>query len=99
MTYLLFHNRNLQFAIISNTIYSTKLNFKRISNGAIANSQEANGEQHLVIKLKTLGMGVFEYTSVQRQFKTKWEVDAIVTAFLLLIIILIVRIMIIIQIK
>ena len=44
-------------------------------------------------------MGVFEYTSVQRQFKTKWEVDAIVTAFLLLIIILIVRIMIIIQIK
>ena len=44
-------------------------------------------------------MGVFECTSIQRQFKTKWEVDAIVTAFSMLIIILIIRIMIIIQMK
>ena len=27
-----------------------------------------------IIKLKTLGMGVSECTSIQRQFKTKWEV-------------------------
>ena len=40
-------------------------------------------------------MGVFECTSIQKQFKTKWEVDAIVTAFLLIII----KIMIIMQIK
>ena len=46
-----------------------------------------------------MGMGVFECTSIQRQYKTKWEVDAIVIAFLLLIIILIIRVMIIIQIK
>ena len=37
MKYLLFHNRNLQFALILNTIYSTKLNCKRIWNRAIAN--------------------------------------------------------------
>ena len=40
-------------------------------------------------------MGVFECTSIQKQFKTKWEVDAIVIAFLLIII----KIMIIMQIK
>ena len=44
-------------------------------------------------------MGVFECTSKQRQFKTKMEVDAIVTSFSLLIIILIIKIIIIIQMK
>ena len=44
-------------------------------------------------------MGVFECTSIQRQFKTKMEVDAIVTSFSLLIVISIIRIIIIIQIK
>ena len=34
--YLLFHNRNSQFALILNTIYSTKLNCKRIWNRAVA---------------------------------------------------------------
>ena len=34
-----------------------------------------------------MGIWVFECTSIQRQFKTKWEVDAIVTVFLLLIVI------------
>ena len=46
---ILFHNRNLQFAPISNTIYSTTLNCKRLWNGTIANSWEADGEQQLVI--------------------------------------------------
>ena len=53
MKYLLFHHRNLQFGLILNAIYSTKLNFKIICNGAIANGKNTNGEQHLVIKLKT----------------------------------------------
>ena len=39
--------------------------------------KEADWQQHLVIKLKTLGIWVFECTSIQRQLKTKWEVDAI----------------------
>ena len=42
-------------------------------------------------------MGVFEFTSIQRQFRTKWEVDAIVTSFSLLIIMLIIRIIVTIQ--
>ena len=37
MKYLLFHERNLQFALILNTIYGTKLNCKRIWNETIAN--------------------------------------------------------------
>ena len=44
---LLFHNRNLQFALMLNTVYSTKLNCERIWNWTIANGQEANREQHL----------------------------------------------------
>ena len=40
-------------------------------------------------------MGVFKCTSIQRQFKTKWEVDTILTEFSLLTIILIMKIMII----
>ena len=44
-------------------------------------------------------MGVFECTSIQRQFNTKMEVDAILTSFSLLIIKLIIRIIMIIQIK
>ena len=35
------------------------------------NPKEADGEQHLVIKLKISGMGLFECTSLQRQFKDK----------------------------
>ena len=35
------------------------------------NPKEADGEQHLVIKLKISGMGLFEGTSLQRQFKDK----------------------------
>ena len=38
MWYPLFHNRNLQFALILGTIYSTNLNCKRPWNAAIANS-------------------------------------------------------------
>ena len=35
------------------------------------NPKEDDGEQHLVIKLKILGTGLFKCNSLQRQFKDK----------------------------
>ena len=60
------HNRNMKFSLILNTIHSANLNCKRLYHGAIANSWETDGKQHLFIKLKTLEMEVTEYTSIQR---------------------------------
>ena len=73
MKCLLFHNRNSQLAPVLNTFCSTKSNCNRIWNAAITNGLKADREQHLVINLKTLGMRVFECTSMQRQFKDKMQ--------------------------
>ena len=56
----------MKFSLILNTIHSANLNCKRLYHGAIANSWETDGKQHLFIKLKTLEMEVTEYTSIQR---------------------------------
>ena len=40
-------------------------------------SQQSDSNNLLYIKLKTLRIWVFQSTSIQRQFKTKWEVDTI----------------------
>ena len=45
--------------------------------GLLLTALGSSGEQQLVIKFKTLRIWVFQCTSIQRQFKTKWEVDAI----------------------
>ena len=78
MKYLLFHTRNLKFVLILNTIYSTKLNCKRlwkigpIITNNITTTARGSRLKHLLV-IKTSEVEVFQFASIQRQFKDKME--------------------------
>lgn len=75
MKYLLFHSRNLKFALILNTIYSTKLNCKRLwkIGPIITNNITATAKlrQQLGSRLKHLLVKNFGSGSISICFNTK----------------------------
>ena len=75
MKYLLFHTRNLKFVLILNTIYSTKLNCKRLWKiGPITNNVTTTARKPTeTLVIKTSEVEVFQFASIQKQFKDKME--------------------------